>query len=229
MGHTGSQMGPTRPTLERRCPNIIHKMNTVVLALQELTEPETITKAQSIAQGLTDHAAAFTGAEPTAAQITAAADLAEAKLGIAAIRQQEAEAATMDKNNAMEALRLACTKVAGCDAVKALDPAVCALVFKLKAAPTTTTNMAKVITVKVTFGDKTTELDLIWPPIPQARSYELQTKLTGGTWTHAKISTSSSTTLKSLPTGTVVQIRIRAIGPNDLEGEWSDPIEHLVP
>ena len=126
-------------------------------------------------------------------------------------------------------MRLACTKVAGCDAVKALDPAVCTLIFKLKSAPQPTTSMAKVITVKVTFGDKTTELDLIWPPVPKAHSYELQTKVLGGAWTHAKVSGSSSTTLKGLPTGTLVQIRIRAIGPNDLEGEWSDPIEHLVP
>jgi hypothetical protein len=204
-------------------------MNTVVLALKELSETETIAKARSIAQGLTDHAAAFTGAEPTAAELTAAADDAEAKLGIATLRKQEAEAATLDKDNSFGTLRLACTKVATCDAVKALDPAVCALVFNLKAAPTTTTSMAKVTTVKVTFGDKTTELDLIWAPVAKAHSYELQYKLAGGTWTHAKVSGSSSTTLKGLPTGALVQIRIRAIGPNDLEGEWSDPIEHLVP
>ena len=58
---------------------------------------------------------------------------------------------------------------------------------------------------------------------------EIQYKTAGGVWTPAKTATRSSTTVFGLPTGALVQIRIRAIGPNDLVGEWSDPIEHLVP
>ena len=30
-------------------------------------------------------------------------------------------------------------------------------------------------------------------------------------------------------TDTLCQSRVRAIGPNDLEGPWSDPAEHMAP
>ena len=210
-------------------PTKTHKMNTVVLALKDLTETELIAEARRIADGLTEHAAAFTGVEPTPAQITAAADAFEEGITDAAQRSQEAESATLAKDNLGAALRATITQTATCDAVKALTPEVCTLVFTLKAEAVPTTSMPKVTTVTVTFGDATTELDIMWQPVPKARAYELQYKPPGGAWTPAKTATRSSTTLSGLPTGVPVQIRIRAIGPNELQGEWSDPIEHLVP
>ncbi len=113
--------------------------------------------------------------------------------------------------------------------MKAVAPEVCALVFTLKSAPVATTSMPKVTTVTITFGDKTTELDIMWAPVPKSRAYEIQYKTAAGAWTPAKTATRSSATVSGLPAGQLVQIRIRAIGPNDLEGEWSDPTEHLVP
>lgn len=210
-------------------PTKILKMNTVVLALKDLSESELLAEARRIADGLTDNAAAFTGVAPTPAQITTAADAFEGGISDATQLRQEAEAATLTKDNLATALRAKLTQTATCDAVKAVAPDVCALVFTLKSAPVPTTSMPKVTTVTISFGDKTTELDIMWAPVPKARAYEIQYKPAAGPWTPAKTATRSSVTVSGLPAGQLVQIRIRAIGPNDLEGEWSDPTEHLVP
>ena len=206
-----------------------HKMNQVVLALDELTETELIAEARRIAQGLLDNAATFTGAEPPPADITADADALEGGISRRDQLQQQAEAGTLNAKNLNAALRATLTKVATCDVVKALAPEDCMLVFDLKAAPVATTSMPKVTTVTVTFGDKTTELDIMWQPVPKGKAYEIQYKTPNGAWTPAKTTTRSSTTVSGLPAGVLVQIRIRAIGPNEITGEWSDPIEHLVP
>ena len=210
-------------------PTQIQKMNTVVLSLDELTDSELLAEARRIADGLTDNAAAFTGVAPTPAQIITAADAFEGGISHATQLRQEAEAGTLAKDNLGAALRAALTKAATCDAVKAVAPEICTLVFTLKSAPVPTTSMPKVTTVTITFGDKTTELDIMWAPVPKARAYEIQYKTATGVWTPAKTATRSNATVAGLPAGQLVQIRIRAIGPNDLEGEWSDPTEHLVP
>ena len=210
-------------------PTKTHKMNQVVLALKDLIITELIAEIRRVSQGLNDNATAFTGVDPTAAELATMADTLEGKTSIAAQRAQAAEAATLDRDNTAAAARSMLTQTATCDVVKALAPEVCSLVFNLKSAPVPTTSMPKVTTVTVTFGDKTTELDIMWSPVPKARAYEIQYKTAGGVWTPAKTATRSSTTVEGLPAGVVVQIRIRAIGPNEITGEWSDPIEHLVP
>ena len=206
-----------------------HKMNQVVLALDELTETELIAEARRIADGLADNAVAFTGAEPPPADIIAAADALEGGITQRDQLKQQAEAGTLNAKNLNAALRATLTEVATCDVVKALAPEVCTLVFPLKAAPVATTSMPKVITVTVTFGDKTTELDIMWQPVPKGKAYEIQYKTANGAWTPIKTTTRSSTSVEGLPAGVLVQIRIRVIGPNEITGEWSDPIEHLVP
>ena len=206
-----------------------HKMNQVVLKLDELTITELIAEIRRVSQGLTDNAVAFTGVEPTPTELATAADTLEGKTSTAAQRAQLAEAATLDRDNTATAARSLLTRAATCDVVKALAPEVCMLVFTLKAAPVTTTSMPKVTTVTVTFGDKTTELDIMWQPVPKGKAYEIQYKTANGAWTPIKTTTRSSTTVEGLPAGVVVQLRIRVIGPNEITGEWSDPIEHLVP
>ena len=206
-----------------------HKMNQVVLKLDELTITELIAEIRRVSQGLTDNAAAFTGVDPTAVELATMADTLEGKTSTAAQRAQLAEAATLDRDNTATAARSLLTQTATCDAVKALAPEVCTLVFTLKAAPVATTSMPKVTTVTVTFGDKTTELDIMWQPVPKGKAYEIQYKTANGAWTPIKTTTRSSTTVEGLPAGAIVQIRIRVIGPNEITGEWSDPIEHLVP
>ncbi len=210
-------------------PTKTHKMNNVVLALKDLTITELIAELRRVSQGLADNAAAFTGVDPTAAELATVADTLEGKTSTAAQRAQAAEAATLDRDNTVTAASAMLTQTATCDVVKALAPEVCALVFTLKSAPVATTSMPKVTTVTVSFGDKTTELDIMWAPIAKSRAFEIQFKTATGVWTPAKTTTRSSTTIEGLPAGVLVQIRIRVIGPNELTGEWSDPIEHLVP
>ena len=89
-GTLGAKWGQPGLLWNGDAPNTNHQMNTVVLSLDALTEAETIAEARRNTQGLTDHAAAFTGAAPTAAQLTTAS-----------------EAATLDKDNTLNALRLA--------------------------------------------------------------------------------------------------------------------------
>ena len=112
------------------------------------------------------------------------------------------------------------------------DPAKLQKVYTLKKGPTPTTSMAQVQNLALSFGDNPGELDAMWKPDRLARSYALECRYVnqpGSAFVHAKVSSKSSTTLTGLTSGQAVQIRVRAIGPNELVGPWSDIAEHMVP
>ena len=102
-------------------------------------------------------------------------------------------------------------------------------VFTLKRAATTTTSIGQVRNLSASFGDEPVEVHLAWNPEDKAKSYEIQRKAPGGEWTHTKTIGKSSVDIKGLTSGTLYQFRVRAIGPNELEGAWSDIAEHMAP
>ncbi len=103
-------------------------------------------------------------------------------------------------------------------------------VYTLQATATPTTSIAQFTDLAISFGDGPGELDTMWKSVDRAMSYELQWRLAAaGTWTLAKTANKSRTRLIDLPSAPCIQIRARALGPNDIQGPWSDPGEHLVP
>ncbi len=207
-------------------------MPKIVLNLNGLTDTEVLTLADKIATGLTANAADFPQPDPTPAQISAARTAANTALTDAKLKDDASKAAYLTKDATFSALELLLTNSASWAERKIADPVKLQKVFDLKKTATPTGAIAQTQGLAITFGDNPGELDLIWQPDPKARSYEIQSRYLpqpGADWAHAKTSTKSKVTLTGLNSGKTAQLRVRTIGPKDLEGPWSDLAEHLVP
>ena len=78
-------------------------------------------------------------------------------------------------------------------------------------------------------NDISTQLDVHVSPIANAVGYEVQTSIGTGAWTTAKFSTQARTiTLTGLTTGTVYQVRVRALGGSTGQSDWSMPGSSIV-
>ena len=90
---------------------------------------------------------------------------------------------------------------------------------------------AQVSNLSLTAGDNDGELDAQWDPVPNAKTYEIQTSpdpITGSSWTSKPTVTKSKAVLLGLPSGTRVNVRVRAVGSGGI-GAWSDPAIKTVP
>ena len=78
-------------------------------------------------------------------------------------------------------------------------------------------------------NDTSTQLDVHVSPIVNAVGYEVQTCIGTGAWTTVMFSTQARTiTLTGLTTGTVVQVRVRALGGSISQSDWSMPGSSIV-
>jgi len=78
-------------------------------------------------------------------------------------------------------------------------------------------------------NDISTQLDVHLSPVANAVGYEVQICTGSGAWTTAKFSTQARTiTLTGLTTGTVYQMRARALGGSTGQSDWSMPGSSIV-
>lgn len=207
-------------------PTQKNKTMKIALALQTKTEPQRIILARQIAASMLANAAIYGTSEPNAAAINLAADTAEADALDKEVKDQAAASATTKKEGSFDILDETVTKAASWTEDNVLIAADIEKVFTLQKERTPTTSIDQVLALAATLGDKSGEVDLSWDAVLKASSYEIQLRLAGTTdWTHAKVTGSSSTTIKGLISGSLYQFRVRAHGPHELEGEWSDIAE----
>ncbi len=224
-----------QPGLQWNGPSITHpprpRMSIIVLHLKDLTDEQIKTLLLSKAQILTENPTEFPTPKPTPAELTTAAGEIQTALTTANTKAQEAKAATTAKDHVVEAGREMLRALARYTDDRKLEPEVVELLFNLKKPPTPTTSMGRVLGLVATYGDKAGEIDLAWEPVEKTRNYQVEWRVAGtpGAWTPGKLPSASSVTLKGLTSGQRVEIRVRALGPKELEGDWSDPAEHFVP
>jgi hypothetical protein len=78
-------------------------------------------------------------------------------------------------------------------------------------------------------NDNSTQLDVHVSPITNAVGYEVQTCIGTGAWTTVQFSTQARTiTLTGLTTGTVYNVRVRALGGSTGQSDWSMPGSSIV-
>jgi hypothetical protein len=78
-------------------------------------------------------------------------------------------------------------------------------------------------------NDTSTQLDVHLSPVANAVGYEVQICTGTGAWATAKFSTQARTiTLTGLTTGTVYQVRARALGGSTGQSDWSMPGSSIV-
>lgn len=207
-------------------------MPQIVLNLDRLTDGEIADLLRAKAAALTENPTDFPTPTPTAAQLTTAATAIDTAITSAQTKAQEAKAATSAKDLAVEAGRESVRALARYAEDGELSEEVIEKLFNLKKPPTPTTEIGQVLSLNATFGDAPGEIDLTWEPVAKSRGYQAQWRLAGdpaAAWTLGKSPSASKTTLTGLPSGQRVSLRVRAIGPKELEGAWSNGAEHLVP
>jgi len=78
-------------------------------------------------------------------------------------------------------------------------------------------------------NDSPTELDVHVSAVANAYGYEVQTCTGTGAWTSVKYSQQArKITLTGLTTGTVYQVRVRALGGSTGQSDWSMPGSSIV-
>lgn len=138
-----------------------------------------------------------------------------------------------NRDNAAAALIAGLTQLGGyVDAASAGDEAkINSAGMAVRGAKAAATMPPQVSNLSLTAGDNDGELDAQWDPVPNAKTYEIQTSpdpITGSSWTSKPTVTKSKAVLLGLPSGTRVNIRVRAIGSGGI-GAWSDPSIKTVP
>jgi len=82
-----------------------------------------------------------------------------------------------------------------------------------------------------TAGDHDGEIDLSWESVRGARSYAVERRPdtpADSPWTHAAVSTRSSTTIEGLTSGTRYWFRVAAVGAAG-QSPWSNPAMKIAP
>ena len=206
-------------------------MTKIVLNFKDLNPTEVADRLRTLAASLITNTADFVNPDPSPADLTAAATLIDGKEAAAKAKDQEASAMRGQRDTAVAAGTALALSLLNWTMDNVAEDKWDE-VFDRKKAPVPTTSMAQVMGLAASFGDSAGELDLIWNPVDRAKSYEIQIRypnLPNPVWVHAKTAGSSHVKLTGLTSTQNVQIRVRAIGPNDLEGAFSDLTEHLVP
>ncbi len=213
------------------------KVSAIVLNIKDLTALEIEAKLRVLAKAQTDNPTAATGLNTTSAMLTAAADAIKERLSDQATAEAAAAAATTNKDNAVDA---------GTELIRDYAPEVwkgtnkdaakCTLLgFDVRdgtESPAPLPDGGQISGLKVTAGANPGDLEIGTDPMPRMHSMEVQVNRTPNaapTWQHECISTSSSCMVHGQVSGSLVQIRVRAIFAGGVNGPWSDIAEHRVP
>lgn len=116
-------------------------------------------------------------------------------------------------------------------AAKGSAPMILSAKFGVTAEATPTTSLPQVGDLRATMGDMEGEIDLVWDSIKTARNYVVEDRehRDGTEWKQARIVSRSRCTVSGLDTGKTYAFRVAALGPNDLQGPWSDEAVKMAP
>ena len=91
--------------------------------------------------------------------------------------------------------------------------------------------LGQVANLHASLGDNAGEVDLQWNPMPGRSNYEIWRHTdpnNAAGWTYVCGCTPSQLTVKSLPSGTKLWFRLRALGGHESTGPYSDPATSFV-
>lgn len=220
-------------------PNPTHKthMSAIVLNLKDLSDIEVEAKLRGLATALQNNPTAAPGIDTTPAILIAAADLIRDKRNAKIAAEAEAEAATAEKVEAVEAGEELIRDYAA-EAWKATgkDPTKCTLLaFDVRdpsAPPPPVPNDGQITGLTLDYGPNAGELIAQVDPMPRRRVIEFEVNTTPNaapTWAFHSSTTAPPHRMGNLPGGSIVQVRARAVFAGGVKGPWSDIAEHRVP
>lgn len=210
--------------------------NPIVLKLRDLDDTGTEEALRNKAQALADNLDLAPDIDTTPALLLAAADLIVTKRTAKAVADAAALAATGSRNEATEAGQVLLADYAGevwkatgksVEKVKILD-------FDVRGdgPPPPPPNDGQMTGLSLKGGPNPGSLIVRADPMERKMAIECQVNHTPNaapTWVGQPPFTATPHTLTGLPSGTLVQVRIRAIFANGVLGPWSDIAELRVP
>ncbi len=211
--------------------------NPIVLNTRNLNDLEIEAKLRLLAQAQTDNPTAAPGTAITSVELLAAADLIEAKRTKQKTAEAEAEAATAQKLEAAAAAKVLISDYAAeVWPATGRDVSKCVLLaFDVSGGGGSPPppEEQQITGVELDYGPNAGSLTVRANAKPRrAISIEAQINLTPNaapTWQHADIFSATPFTLPGLPSGSLVQVRLRAVFAGGVKGPWSDIAEHRVP
>lgn len=207
-------------------------MARVRLNLRALSIPAKIAKGRHIVTSMTENKS-FASPSPPLADMTAALDTLEAAAAQVQSARSEITTRTVTQDNAETKLDHMLTQlgayvesIAGKD-----DSLITSAGMETKAARSTPTVPSIPQALSAAAGDRDGELLLWWKPVPNARSYVIESSTDPATttsWEHAGIATSSSKTITNLKSGTRFWFRVAAVAAAGQSG-WSEHATKVAP
>ena len=207
-------------------------MAKVKMDLFSLTDAKLILKAKDVKTKLTGNVN-FTTTTPSLADFGALITTADAALAASDAATATAKEKTLEKNNALDALRK-CFGLLGTN-IESLSGGAADKILSAgldTRAPKTPAGVpAPVGNLAITAGDSAGELDLTWDPVPGTKSYEAQlcpaSEFATGIITLKSV-TESKAVAENLTSGARMWARVRATNAAGT-GAWSDVATKIVP
>ena len=207
-------------------------MARVRLNLRGLNVPAKIAKGRHIVTSMTDNKN-FLSPTPALAEVSAALDALETSAAQVQLARSEVTTRTVAQDNAESRLDQTLTQLAAyVESVAGKDDTlITSAGMETKAAASAPTLPSVPQAVSAAAGDHDGELVLWWRPVPNAKSYIIESSTDPATvtsWEHVGIATSASKTITSLKSGTRFWFRVAAVGAGGQSG-WSEHATKVAP
>ena len=211
--------------------NNMNSKNPIALKLQELTDADFARLLHSTHAKYLEHIVDFPDLATQAALLLSTAVTMDGKLDAVSKATSALSTAVTEKNLFRPTAEGVLTNF-GEDAGKAVnyDPTKLGQIFTLRKVREKLA-VDVVEGLALSFHEAPGALNMIWHPQKGAKSYEIWVNLTPNNeagWTLREIATESHYKLTGLPSGQVVQVRVRAVGPHSSKGDFSPAVAHLV-
>ena len=111
------------------------------------------------------------------------------------------------------------------------DTLITSVGMEIKAARSTPTLPSAPQALSATAGDHDGEILLSWKPVPNAKSYIIESSTDPATvtsWEHAGVAASATKTISNLKSGTRFWFRVAAVGAGGQSG-WSEQATKVAP
>lgn len=207
-------------------------MPRIRLNLRNLSVTDKIAKGRQIVTALTNNAS-FPNPHPSLADVNAALDRLATAYALVQSTKSEAATRVVTQNNEETNLDQVLTQlgsyvesIAGRD-----DSLITSAGMDTKGSRSAPTAPTPPQSVSASAGQHDGEINLVWKPVPNARSYIVESSLdpTAATsWTQVGIATSASKTIRDLTTGKRYWFRVAAVGTVGQSG-WSEHATKIVP
>lgn len=207
-------------------------MARIKLNLRNLSVTEKIAKGRQIVTAMTNNTS-FSNPNPPLPEVVTALDELEKAFASVQAARSEVTTRTTTQSNAATKLDQTLTQLAGyVESIAGKDETlITSAGMETKSARSAPTVPTAPQGLSAAAGEHEGEINLVWRPIANARSYVIELSLdpaTASSWTHTGVATAANKTISNLTSGKRYWFRVAAVGAVGQSG-WSEHATKVVP